>query len=180
MDAAPDSTTDSRQPDEAAALRQTPREMASLVENAPDIIVRFDRQLRHLFVNRAVETATGRPREDFIGKTNEELGMPAQQCAIWREAIKGVFATGKPTEMNFSFPTPEGERYFSGRIVPEFDDDGEPCSALCFTRDVTERMAVEAEVAHQRELLQKIFDSAPILLDMWNPQLQRFTLNRCA
>ena len=49
----------------------------ALVEGTPDIISCFDRSLRHLYVNPAVEAATGIPRASFIGRTNRDLGMPA-------------------------------------------------------------------------------------------------------
>lgn len=46
--------------------------------------------------------------------------------------------------------------------------------------DITDRKQVEHQLASQRELLEGIFDNIPILLVMWNPQFQRFTLNRHA
>ena len=44
------------------------RELRSLADNTPDILTRFDRELRFVFVNSAIEKATGRPRDTFLGQ----------------------------------------------------------------------------------------------------------------
>ncbi len=57
-------------------LRQGERDFRTLAENLPDIIVRYDRQLRLVYFNKAVEGIAGIPPELFIGKTNAEIDMP--------------------------------------------------------------------------------------------------------
>jgi PAS domain S-box-containing protein len=46
--------------------------------------------------------------------------------------------------------------------------------------DITRRKQAEHQLASQTELLKAIFDTIPVLLVVWDPQLQRFTLNRHA
>ncbi len=55
------------------ALRASEERFRTLAQNLPDIVMRFDPQLRYVFVNLAAAAATGLPPEAFIGKTNEEL-----------------------------------------------------------------------------------------------------------
>ncbi|HVM46301.1 MAG TPA: PAS domain S-box protein, partial [Candidatus Thermoplasmatota archaeon] len=57
-------------------IQERNEQFRALVEAAPDIIARFDRDLRHVYVNPAVERASGAPASAFIGKTNLELGQP--------------------------------------------------------------------------------------------------------
>jgi PAS domain S-box-containing protein len=136
-----------------AGTGEGPRAAASdgrfeaLLEHIPDIVSRFDRALRHLYVNSAVARATGRPPAEFLGKTNEELGMPPDLCARWREALERVFATGEPAEVEFSFPSPGGVRHFAGRAVPESPDGREVESVIVVTRDVTARHRAEQAAA---------------------------------
>ena len=112
----------------------------TLADNSPDILARFDRELRHVFVNAAVERATGRKPEEFIGKTNLELGMPETRCDEWARELQAVFDTGAARELDFSLNGPDGTRYYEGRLVPEFADDGEIKHVLAVTRDATDRV----------------------------------------
>jgi PAS domain S-box-containing protein len=132
-----------RQWEEALRLRE--EDLRTLTDNTPDILTRFDRDLRHIFVNAAVERATGRPREAFHGKSNREMGMPDRLCDVWDATLREVFAKREPRNIEFTFDTPTGLRYYAGCLVPEFGPGGEVVSVLGVTRDRTaERIAEEA------------------------------------
>ena len=57
-------------------LKASQKDFKTLSDNAPDVICRFDKKLRQIYVNPAIEKATGIPIDDHIGKTLYELGMP--------------------------------------------------------------------------------------------------------
>lgn len=65
-------------------------------------------------------------------------------------------------------------------FAPIRDKDGVIVGSVVIGRDITKRKAVEAELSHQREMLQQIFDNIPVLLVTWDPYLEQFTLNRYA
>ncbi len=118
----------------------------ALVENLPDVISRFDRELRHLYVSPSVEVVTGRPPGEFLGKTNRELGMPLELVEIWDAALGRVCETGNPERLEFAYTGPNGLRHFDCRLVPEFDAAGSTSCVLTVARDVTERwLALEGE-----------------------------------
>jgi two-component system, cell cycle sensor histidine kinase and response regulator CckA len=123
-----------------SALRRGQREIQSLARNAPDILARFDRKLRHTFVNDAITTYTGRRPEEFVGRTNREIGMPESLVQRWHEAIEEVFRTGNHLTIEFELAGPDGEpRWFQTRIAPETADDGATVeTVLGISRDVTE------------------------------------------
>jgi PAS domain S-box-containing protein len=135
-----------------ADLYRREQEFRTLAENAPDIIARFDHQLRHLYVNRAVESATGLLVQDFLGKTNREMRMPENLVEKWEQALHQVFRTGEQTAMEFEFPTPSGVKYYQSRCVPEFALDGSVESVLGITRDVTEQKQLEAQLLRAQRL----------------------------
>ncbi len=58
------------------------QDLAVLLDNAPDAIARFDRTLRHIYVNRATAVANHRPPDDFYGKTMEDLGHTPEICEL--------------------------------------------------------------------------------------------------
>lgn len=130
----------------ATQLRRAEAMFETLVENLPDIVARFDPGLRHLYVSPAVETVTGRPPQDYLGKTIQEMGVAPALAETWNAALRVVFATGRPERLELAIPTPGGTRRFDCRIVPEIDAGGATPSVLSVARDVTERwLAHEAE-----------------------------------
>ncbi len=130
----------------ATQLRQAEEQFKTLVENLPDIIARFDRNLRHLYVSPAVERITGHAPQEYVGKTNRDLGMPSELVEPWDAALRRVFKTGQPERLEFEYPAPSGTRYFDCRLVPESLPGGAVLSVLIVARDVTDRwLAYEAE-----------------------------------
>ena len=127
-------------------LRQAEQTFRTLVENLPDIVARFDRDLRNLYVSPVVQRLTDRPAESFLGRTNRELGLPPELADPWDAALRRVFTTGLPEQIELPFPTADGPRRFDCRLVPERAADGEISSVLAVARDVTDRwLAYEAE-----------------------------------
>jgi PAS domain S-box-containing protein len=136
--------TDRKQAEEA--LDKYEQDFKMLVENAPDIIFRFDNALRHVYVNSAVEKATGVPSHEFIGKTHEELGMPEESVTLFQTHIRDVFESGHTVEFQFSFPTPNGEEYYESLYVPEFALDKTVKTVLGVSRNITKRIKAENQI----------------------------------
>lgn len=141
--------TDRKQAEEL--LHQREQEFRALAEHSPDLIARFDPQLRHVYVNPSVEQITGIPKQTFIGKKIQELGMPQELVAYWQQALLDVLASGLERLIEFDFPTPNGIKSFQSRIVPELARDGTVKSVLGVSHDITERKRAE-EALRQRLL----------------------------
>ena len=128
---------------QSAALRGRQRELQSLTDNSPDVLTRFDRNYRHVFVNAAIQRVAGRAPSEFIGKTHAEINTPPHLVTEWQRVIGNVFATGEDQFVEFELDTPTGVRFFEGRLVAERGDSGEVEHALAVTRDRTVERASE-------------------------------------
>lgn len=137
-------------------LKKKETNYRTLTENIPDIISRLDKDLKHIYVNPAIEKTSGLTPSSYIGKTNEELGMPVEKVVIWNEYMNRAFQTAKQQTFEFDFQTPEGIRYFSSLIVPELDEAGKVNSILIVARDISENKLAEIALKESEERLRDI------------------------
>ena len=131
------------------ALRRSQRELQTLADNIPDVLSRFDRDLRFVFINAAGEKATGLRKEDILGKTNREIGFPEALYQLWENASRAVFDSGIEKNIEFQFEGPQGIRHYASRVVPEFNADGHVEFVLNVTSDVTQRNNFERTLSDQ-------------------------------
>ena len=141
-------------------LRQREQEFRALVSNAPDIIARFDRDLRYVYVNPAGTAATGLAPQMLLGKTNRELGMPAELVELWEADLRSVFASGREKKMEFAFPAPQDLRHYEARMVPEFNARHEVDTVLSIARDITKRKRAEEALRTSEEFSGRVIASS--------------------
>jgi PAS domain S-box-containing protein len=127
-------------------LRASERKFHTLADNFPEIIARFDRQLRHIYVSPSVEQYAGLPIKAFQGKTNEELGRPPENVALWSKRLRRVFKTGERESFEFEFRKAGRLQVFASLLVPEFGKDGAVESVMGIIRDISERKRAEERV----------------------------------
>jgi PAS domain S-box-containing protein len=133
------------------ALIERERELQSLADNSPNIIARFDRNLRYVFVNKSIVRATNKFPLELIGKSNRDLRMPEVLSNQWESALEKVFQDGLSHEINFSTTDSNGERWYESQLVPEFDDSGEVSYVLTVTREITEAYQSAQSLARAKE-----------------------------
>ncbi|MDC0835359.1 PAS domain-containing protein [Geitlerinema sp. CS-897] len=146
-------------------LRQQQRDTQSLVDNSPDVICRFDRQLRHVFVNATLLEISGWPLERFLGKTIEELGFAPEKMSSFAEHLHQVLETGESVEFECDWPTRNGLRAYETRLVPEFDETGTLSTILELSCDITEKNETEQALREREHSLRLALDIAH--LGLW-------------
>ncbi|MEG4854856.1 PAS domain S-box protein [Microcoleus sp. B5-D4] len=149
-------------------LHRREQAFSAIAENATDIIARFDRKLRILYINHAVESATGKAPAKLIGKTNQESGMPPHLCNLWDEAFMKVLGIGKQETIEFEFLTPDGIKHYHCRVIPEFAEDNSVETVLSISRDITELKQVESQLRQSESKFKAIVDSNMIGLIFWD------------
>jgi PAS domain S-box-containing protein len=144
-------------------LRDSEERYRALAQNSRDVIMRFDREGRHLYVNSSVEALTGVPAAAFFGRTHRELGFPEPLIAQWEPAIEKVFHDGQVHRVEFQLPTGV---WIDWLLMPEFAVDGTVQCVVTAARDITERKRAEA-------LLQKAHDELEERVARRTEELQR-------
>ena len=168
-------------------LRRQDHEFKTLIENVPDIITRFDTNCRHIYINPAIERATGLSPESFLGKTSREAGMRADLCDFWESILKEVMASGTESTFEFEYQTPAGPRSYLARHVPQLSAKGEVDSVLAVSTEVTQAKRAEEALRASEQHLRNVIDRlvafvgvmtpAGILVEANEPALAAASLN---
>ena len=87
-------------------------EYQTLVENSPDIIMRFDRQFKHIYASPSVGKVMDISADSFVGKSHRELGFPVEQSKYWEVQIQKVFDERKIINTQFEFDGKNGKTIF--------------------------------------------------------------------
>ncbi|WP_159469808.1 PAS domain S-box protein [Dyadobacter sp. 3J3] len=116
-------------------LRENEEKFRKLINNTPDIVTRWDKDLKMVFANASFKEKTGISSEFLFGKNNTE--MDHLDFISSPESLIQVFKTGELQEHYNFFTTPKGELHFHSRLIPEFDENGSIESILAISRDIT-------------------------------------------
>lgn len=124
------------------------REYRILVENIPDLIVRYNTDLRRIYVNPAWEKASGSPARDVLNVFPAEVpGTPRPANNEYVEKLQYVLKTGIPQTIEFTWINAyEKALLLECFIVPEYDQHGIINGVLSVGRDITERKRNEREL----------------------------------
>ncbi len=135
------------------ALKQSEREFRSLTENSRDYIMRYDRQGRHLYMNKAGLEITGIKAGDIIGKTHRESGLfPDHLCKLWEEHIDLAIMSRRPVKRQFAWKSAKGTVTLDWMVIPEFDENNEVVSLLGVSRDISEFKKVQDDLIKAKEI----------------------------
>lgn len=132
-----------------AELHRVERELRGLLESSPDVIARYDLQMRYLYANPAALRLLGRDESRVLGWCNGEIGDPLGLVPVLEPALRRAIESGEPSEVEFSVAGPSGV-YLQARIVPEREDGSDDTTSVFFVgRDLTTRKRAEDVLAAQ-------------------------------
>lgn len=147
----------------------------AIAENSPDLILRFDRQHRHVYVNPAVEKRMRRPRHAIRGRTQRELGMAADVAERWQEELERVFMSGRERRFRFALGSTwvDAHEHFEALAVPERGDTGDIETVLVIVRDATEETRERTALAEREAALARAQRIAGCGSFRWEPDGDR-------
>lgn len=129
------------------ALLASERRYRTLVENTPDLIVRYNTNLRRVYVNPAWEKASGLSAAEVINvdtAVTPKVTNPVNPK--YMQKLRKALDTGTSQVVEFMWENAFGENLFlEYTISPEFDRDGKVISLLCVGHDITALKKAEKE-----------------------------------
>ncbi|MGC4001078.1 MAG: PAS domain-containing protein [Anaeromyxobacter sp.] len=154
------------------ALLERDQLLRAIAEAVPDPVFLRDRQGRFVFANQATLTLLGRPADEVIGRSVEEVHRdPALAPAILANDAR-ILSSGRAETVEEWIGTPSGRRLVLSSKSPYRDPDGEIVGLLCNARDITDRKAAEERLRASEERLRLFVEDAPAALAMLDRELR--------
>lgn len=136
-----------------------------IIENTPDVITRWNKDLKLIFGNKALEDKTGVSNSLLYGKTKQEMGQPDDIALPWMEILRSVFEKGNGESHYNSLATATGLVHFYSRLIPEKNVQGEVETVFAIGRDISELRQVIQNNDEQKAFMLKLSDALRPLID---------------
>nr|WP_315392755.1 EAL domain-containing protein [uncultured Duganella sp.] len=128
------------------------RRLRTLLDNSPDIIVRYDLGGKCVFANPAYSRETGLANEQALGAWADcaMLSRQSDERGEFGRRLAQVAQSGISDIILLEWRHPLGHQVsHEMHVVPEHDADGRVFGTLAIGRDVTARVAAELKLHHQ-------------------------------
>jgi PAS domain S-box-containing protein len=157
-------------------LQRSRESFRTLAENSPFAIRRLDRDLRFLYSNRG-SSFTELSKEDFIGRTVDEIGMDEDTVERWKISSQKAFKTGEIQEEINEVPTPDGIITLKSIIVPEFNVKNETESIIIITQDITTLKNTEEELRRSKTSFKTLAENSPDIINRIDKEFKTVYIN---
>ncbi|MBI5542493.1 MAG: PAS domain S-box protein [Deltaproteobacteria bacterium] len=152
------------------ALRERESQFRALVEHLPDVVGRFDRQGRILYLSPSFRQVFRHPAEELIGHRLRDLEgsfpLAAQLAVALEQAFSGA---SELSEIEFTLPSGQSVSV-DGRFVAERGDDDEVHTVLMLLRDISSRHRSELALQESEARYRSLFEDSHTVMMLVEPQ----------
>jgi len=134
----------------AAALLSAEARYTRLVEAAEDAIACVDEEGNLTAVNRALETVTGKPREQLLGRHFIDVVEESERPALWQAFTAAL--SGARERRTIRFTRPDGVVGRATLVTAPIIENGRVTGVLGIARDVTEEQLLLEKAVHQDKM----------------------------
>ena len=146
-------------------LRESEEKHRILLSESTDPTFSFTPEGQYRYVNRVFAEGVGKPVEDIIGKSIWDV-FPKEEADKSFASLSQVFRTGEEKVIEVRVPRADGDRYYMTTITPIKDTKGEMLSAICSSKDITDRKREEEQLRESLEQLRRAVETTIQVLVM--------------
>ncbi len=160
-------------------LAERERELRNLIENTPDVIIRYDSDCRRIYISRKYEEVYGTPVAVALGKTpTESWGRPRMTPFEYEARLRRVMESGRPDDIELDWYDEAGEYVCQSlRVAPEFDANGNVVSVLTLTRNVSELKRAERLARAREQEFRALVEHSPDTITRYDRDCRRIYAN---
>lgn len=138
-------------------LKESEQRFRTLAENLPDVVIRYDRAGRRMYVNPAYVRFNDTTPEQVLGKTPLEFSTTLTPVAQdFTHRLLDAMQAAQATEFDLSWSAGARDLNMYVRVVPERDVQGKVVSALTIWNDISGRKEAERRLRESYALLQEL------------------------
>lgn len=169
--------TDRKQMERMLEARE--REYRTLVDHSPEMIIRYDRDCRRIFINREYERLSGLTQTEALGKTLKKSWIPHNISSDeYIAQLKEVMQTGKATNIILEWIGRDGELISHDlRVVPEYDDAGESTAVLAIGHDISRLRQAEIVLRQHEQEFRALVENSPDTICRYDSECRRIYAN---
>lgn len=159
------------------ALRASEARYRAIVENNPEMIVRFNDKERVTFANTAFLNYIGFTYEELIANKITELAKLKSSYLI-RELLKVISPDMEPLESEFSLRTENGtEKWYRWRTIAIRDDSGNFLEYQSIGEEITDKKQAQQAEKESEAQLAKLMENIKLLSIVLDLQGQIMSCN---
>lgn len=137
-------------------LRESEQAFRSLAENAPDSIIRYDRNFRRTYVNPEFTRMSGVEADTLLGEPRNVMGVTDATAQEVQAKLKAIMESGVAAKFEVSWTRHGKPQCWYAHAVPEYGADGVVQSVLTIWRDITDRKEAEKRLLGSYQLLREL------------------------
>jgi PAS domain S-box-containing protein len=139
----------------------------AILSTSIDHIFIFDRIGRYQYVSHGGSAVLGFKPENVIGKTVQELDLPADIIDRVDNQRQTVMATGQPIKDEFEYVLADGVHFYEYILTP-LQNFGHIEGVITITRDITGHKRAEQSLRDSEARFRRLFESNLVGVAFWN------------
>jgi PAS domain S-box-containing protein len=158
------------------ALRDSEERFRAFMRHQPGVATMRDKQGRYVFANEQWERVAGKTRQEWFGKTLDEVYSP-EFAERFKARDRQIFETLKSFETLEIYPTGSGDATFLCNWFPILDHTGKADSVGLIAIDITARKQAENALAAERQRLFALLERLPAYVILRDAQRRMIFAN---
>ncbi|WDP89003.1 MAG: PAS domain-containing protein [Desulfobacter sp.] len=132
-------------------LNEQKARLQTILDAIPDFISLQDQDGRYVSVNKAFCQILGKPRNEIIGRFNQDL-FPPDAAALYNEEDRRILSTGTPLEKENQIKGPNGIKWLHVVKISVSQKTDRPKGLVCSGRDISMLKAVQDQLTHAQKM----------------------------